>query len=110
MHLRLTVLLWMVAGTLATSVALFGQDAAKPATKTYQVDTANSKIYVKVGSATRLGHPHGVEGRLKSGAVGRSHPSTYWKVGRWNWVTTSKGPAAGSRHSISTCWNCISSS
>jgi polyisoprenoid-binding protein YceI len=70
MHLRLTVLLWIVAGTITTNVALFGQDAAKPAAKNYQVDTANSKIYVKVGSATRLGHPHGVEGRLKSGAVG----------------------------------------
>lgn len=37
--------------------------------KEYQVDVEASRIYVKVGSATRLGHRHGVEGRLKSGAV-----------------------------------------
>src|SRR5262249_28675587 len=37
--------------------------------KSYQVDVESSRIYVKVGSATRLGHPHGVEGRLKSGKI-----------------------------------------
>ncbi len=37
--------------------------------KTYQVDPAASRVYVKVGSATRLGHPHGVEGKLKSGKI-----------------------------------------
>jgi polyisoprenoid-binding protein YceI len=37
--------------------------------KTYQVDTSASRVYVKVGSATRIGHPHGVEGYLKSGNV-----------------------------------------
>jgi len=37
--------------------------------KTYQVDVAASRAYVKVGSATRLGHPHGVEGKLKSGKI-----------------------------------------
>jgi hypothetical protein len=44
---------------------------ARPAEggKTYEVDTAASRVYVKVGSATRLGHPHGVEGSLKSGKV-----------------------------------------
>src|SRR6516165_2003523 len=35
----------------------------------YDVDIENSRIYVKVGSATRLGHEHGVEGKLKSGKV-----------------------------------------
>ena len=45
--------------------------AAGPAaqSKTYQVDTDTSRIFVKVGSATRLGHPHGVEARLKSGKL-----------------------------------------
>ena len=44
---------------------------SKPAeeAKTYQVDTDASRIYVKVGIATRLGHPHGVEGKLKSGKI-----------------------------------------
>jgi polyisoprenoid-binding protein YceI len=36
---------------------------------TYRVDAETSRIYVKVGSATRLGHPHGVEGRLKTGKI-----------------------------------------
>jgi polyisoprenoid-binding protein YceI len=36
---------------------------------TYQVDTKASRVYVKVGSATRIGHPHGVEGKLKSGKI-----------------------------------------
>jgi len=37
--------------------------------KTLQVDIAASRVFVKVGSATRLGHRHGVEGKLKSGAI-----------------------------------------
>src|SRR5262249_55395160 len=37
--------------------------------KTYQVDTDSSRVYAKVGSATRIGHPHGVEGKLKSGNI-----------------------------------------
>jgi polyisoprenoid-binding protein YceI len=44
---------------------------SKPAegAKTYRVDADASRIYVKVGSATRIGHPHGVEGNLKSGKI-----------------------------------------
>jgi hypothetical protein len=34
----------------------------KKAANAYQVDTKASRVFVKVGSATRLGHPHGVEG------------------------------------------------
>jgi len=34
-----------------------------------QVDTAASRVYIKVASATRLGHDHGVVGRLGSGMV-----------------------------------------
>ena len=37
--------------------------------KTYEVDTDHSRVFVKVGSATALGHPHGVEGRLQSGRL-----------------------------------------
>jgi polyisoprenoid-binding protein YceI len=37
--------------------------------KTYQVDTDASRVYGKVGTATRLGHAHGVEGKLKSGTI-----------------------------------------
>jgi polyisoprenoid-binding protein YceI len=45
--------------------------AEKPASpaKAYRVDTEASKVFVKVGRATRLGHDHGVEGGLKSGKV-----------------------------------------
>ncbi len=34
-----------------------------------QVDTAASRAYIKVGSTTRLGHPHGVVGQLSAGSV-----------------------------------------
>jgi polyisoprenoid-binding protein YceI len=43
------------------------QEKAAPAT--YDVDVKASRIYIKVGTATRLGHEHGVEGNLKSGKV-----------------------------------------
>ena len=35
----------------------------------FAVDVEASRIYVKVGSDTRLGHEHGVEGRMKSGKL-----------------------------------------
>ncbi len=35
----------------------------------YQVDTKQSRVYVRVDSATRLGHPHGVEGKLAGSTV-----------------------------------------
>jgi polyisoprenoid-binding protein YceI len=46
-----------------------GEDRPQAAAKTYEVDTSASKVFVKVGLATRLGHPHGVQGVLKSGRV-----------------------------------------
>src|SRR5262249_36310581 len=39
------------------------------ATQDYKVDIESSRVYVLVGSATRLGHRHGVEGRLQSGSI-----------------------------------------
>jgi polyisoprenoid-binding protein YceI len=36
---------------------------------TYEVDAGASRVYVKVGTATRLGHEHGVQGKLKSGKL-----------------------------------------
>lgn len=35
----------------------------------FQVDTDASRVYIKVTSATRFGHDHGVVGRLASGSV-----------------------------------------
>lgn len=34
-----------------------------------EVDTARSRVYIKVGSTTRLGHVHGVQGQLASGKI-----------------------------------------
>jgi polyisoprenoid-binding protein YceI len=35
----------------------------------YRVDTDNSRVYIKVDTATRFGHAHGVQGNLKAGKV-----------------------------------------
>jgi polyisoprenoid-binding protein YceI len=43
--------------------------AVRAQTPTYQVDLASSRIFVRVDKATRLGHSHGVEGRLSSGQL-----------------------------------------
>jgi polyisoprenoid-binding protein YceI len=48
--------------------ANFGDDPGV-GTRTYGVDTSASRVFAKVGSATILGHPHGVEGRLKEGKL-----------------------------------------
>lgn len=41
----------------------------KPRAATYEVNVEASRIYVKVGTATRLGHEHGVQGKVKSGKL-----------------------------------------
>ena len=41
----------------------------KAAAVTYEVDTGSSRVYALVSAATRLGHSHGIEGRLASGSV-----------------------------------------
>ncbi|MFO0909836.1 MAG: YceI family protein [Isosphaeraceae bacterium] len=46
--------------------------AAAPASagvSALQVDLASSRVYVKVGSTSRLGHEHGIIGRLAAGSV-----------------------------------------
>ena len=48
--------------------ALLGAGSSEPA-KADQVDPSASRVFIKVGSATALGHPHGIEGQLKSGKV-----------------------------------------
>jgi polyisoprenoid-binding protein YceI len=64
--LSLCLLVW-----LASPALILASDDTKPATKkpTYQVDASASRVFIKAASATRLGHPHGVEGKLKSGKV-----------------------------------------
>lgn len=45
----------------------FGQQAPQPVK--FSVDVKESRIYVKVTSATALGHSHGVEGKLQEGRI-----------------------------------------
>jgi polyisoprenoid-binding protein YceI len=51
------------------SVALPDEVQQKTGPPTYEVDVKASRIHIKVGTATRLGHEHGIEGNLKSGKV-----------------------------------------
>jgi polyisoprenoid-binding protein YceI len=51
---------------VATSSARPDRKAAAPS---YEVDSKASRVYVKVGTATRLGHEHGVQGGVKSGKL-----------------------------------------
>jgi polyisoprenoid-binding protein YceI len=51
------------------SVHMLARANQKPAVPAYEVDTQSSRVYVKVDTATRFGHPHGVQGNLKSGKV-----------------------------------------
>jgi polyisoprenoid-binding protein YceI len=64
--------------SLALAVSLYIGPVALPnqapekktaTSATYEVDSEGSRIYMKVGTATRLGHEHGVEGNLKSGKL-----------------------------------------
>ncbi len=55
-------------GLLALTAALLAGKAA-PGTTGYAVEIDSSRIHVKVGSGTRLGHEHAVEGKLKSGRL-----------------------------------------
>jgi polyisoprenoid-binding protein YceI len=55
------------AFALAAALALAAGTARSQTA--YQVATGSSRVYIKVTSATRLGHNHGVEGRLASGDV-----------------------------------------
>src|SRR4051812_48157362 len=53
--------------SLVLLVALAGSWLTAPARAQgpmYQVDSSASRVYIRVGSATRLGHPHGVVGNL----------------------------------------------
>lgn len=59
----------LTAALLAGAGELCSPAAQKPAAAGYTVDVDSSRVYVKVGSATRLGHEHGVEGKLKSGQL-----------------------------------------
>ncbi|HEY7153970.1 MAG TPA: YceI family protein [Gemmataceae bacterium] len=65
------VLLAIAVSLQLGAVSLLAQADRKERSRiaTYQVDADASRIYVKVGTATRLGHEHGVQGKLKSGKL-----------------------------------------
>jgi polyisoprenoid-binding protein YceI len=46
-----------------------GTARPSPSAAVFQVDTAASRLYVKVAASGRLGHDHGVQGPLESGTI-----------------------------------------
>jgi polyisoprenoid-binding protein YceI len=67
-HVRCWIGLLTLSACLGVGARATPARAAEPAAA-YDVDVEASRIYVKVGTATRLGHQHGVEGKLKSGKL-----------------------------------------
>jgi polyisoprenoid-binding protein YceI len=68
LHFRCWIGFLSLSACLGVGVRVTPTRAAEPAAA-YEVDVEVSRIYVKVGSTTRLGHAHGVEGKLKSGKL-----------------------------------------
>jgi polyisoprenoid-binding protein YceI len=69
---RLLSQLGLLAIALCLCVARTGLPARaeeKAAKATFEVDIKASRIFVKVGKSTKLGHEHGVEGNFKSGKL-----------------------------------------
>jgi polyisoprenoid-binding protein YceI len=62
---------WLLAGLAVVGGERAGADEPQAAGRAIPllVDLDASRVYIKVGSATRFGHDHGVVGRLASGAV-----------------------------------------
>jgi polyisoprenoid-binding protein YceI len=54
---------------LAFSLQAWIHAAPAEPNKGYELDPGASRVYIKVGSATRFGHEHGVDGRIKSGKL-----------------------------------------
>jgi polyisoprenoid-binding protein YceI len=67
-HVRCWIVLLTLSACLSVGVRATPVRAAEPAAA-YEVDVEASRIYVKVGTTTRLGHAHAVEGKLKSGKL-----------------------------------------
>jgi polyisoprenoid-binding protein YceI len=65
-------LLFAVAVSIPLSAAFLSaraDDKAEAKAVIYDVDADAGRVYVKVGTATRFGHEHGVQGNFKSGTV-----------------------------------------
>jgi polyisoprenoid-binding protein YceI len=63
------VRLLTVALCLYPAAGLPARAQEKADKATFEVDTKDSRIFVKVDKSTRLGHLHGIEGNLKSGKL-----------------------------------------
>lgn len=59
---------FLVVGLVLVESHLLGR-ADQTGAAAFEVDTSKSRIFVKVGKATRLGHEHGIQGNLKSGQI-----------------------------------------
>lgn len=55
--------------TLASACFAFDQPRPFLSVGSYRIDTKTSRVHVRVNKATRFGHAHGIEGRVKSGSV-----------------------------------------
>ncbi|MDR3635288.1 MAG: YceI family protein [Isosphaeraceae bacterium] len=58
----------LAIAALTTPVAALGADPAA-SNVSLKADLATSRVYAKVGSAGRLGHEHGIIGRLSAGSI-----------------------------------------
>lgn len=54
---------------ITSDIALAGSAATSSPAGSFDTDLAASRVYCKVGSAGRLGHEHGVIGRLSAGTI-----------------------------------------
>ena len=66
-HAGVALVLVVLGLTSASRAGDSPRPAATPAV--FQVDTAASRVYIKVGASGRLGHDHGVQGKLASGTI-----------------------------------------
>lgn len=60
---------WCQAQTTAVAPTAAAAAVAAPAPARLMADIVSSRVYIKVTSGSRLGHDHGVVGRLESGVI-----------------------------------------
>lgn len=66
---RIAVVVFTVAASFASGGANAQTGKVTPHATKLDADLESSRVYIKVKSGSRLGHDHGVAGRLESGAV-----------------------------------------
>ncbi len=60
---------WTGLSLFAFATVVCSNALAQQAGPNYKVDTDSSRVYIRVNRTNRLGHNHGVEGKLASGAM-----------------------------------------